>query len=162
MSLKFLDGFQLEMASELSGLKPASINTLRNKNVVVPAKTANGYAYSFADVLTLRVIRQLRDNGVPPVKIYKAHDYLSTLDCSNSLAGLMLAVRTDTGDVLEVGDHMVSLSQYGQLIIAGAVSIIPIGRTLEPLRQNVVELDKRFSQKRRQTVSVSSLVQKYA
>ncbi|MBK7745701.1 MAG: MerR family transcriptional regulator [Candidatus Obscuribacter sp.] len=88
MALKVFEGFQLEMVSELSLLSASSINTLRRHGMVTPVKQSGGYLYSFADVLTLRVIRQLRENDVPLKNIVKAHDYLSKLNTSKSLFNL--------------------------------------------------------------------------
>ncbi|MBK9618869.1 MAG: MerR family transcriptional regulator [Candidatus Obscuribacter sp.] len=162
MALKVFEGFQLEMVSELSLLSASSINTLRRHGMVTPVKQSGGYLYSFADVLTLRVIRQLRENDVPLKNIVKAHDYLSKLNTSKSLFNLEIAVRKDTGEVVAVGENLVNLSRHGQLQIREVCHIIPIGRTLERVRKNIVELDRRLTRKPKTSISLAALRKKYA
>lgn len=165
MSLKVFQGFQLEMAAEFTGMKAPQINTLKRNGIINPERTKEGFCYSFVDILLIRLCKQLRDNGVPLGKIYKAHEYLTTLDPEKRLTNLKLAVRTDTGDILELGEDLktVSLSQYGQLLLRGTVTILPVGKQLEKVRREVIDLDKRLNQgyKARKTISLEAMKRRY-
>lgn len=164
MSLKVFYGFQLDMASEFTGLKPSQINTLKRHNVVSPKKTAQGFSYSFVDILLLRLCKQMRENGVPLNKIYQAHKYLKDIDPEKKLTNLVLAVRKDTGDIIELGEDLtVALSAHGQLIMRGVVVTLPVGKQLERVRRDVTDMDKRLSQgiTAKKTVSLEAMKRRY-
>lgn len=162
MGLKVIQGFQIEIASELSLMSVSSINSLRKNGLVSPAKSSVGYRYSFADVLTLRIIRQLRENGVSFSNIKKAHEYLAKIEPSKNLFNLEIAVRKDTGEVIEIGENLlVNLSKHGQLNLPFC-HILPIGKTLEPIRQNVLEFDRRMSRVPKRGLNLEELRRKYA
>jgi DNA-binding transcriptional MerR regulator len=162
MTLQAFDGFQLDFASELSGLKPSTVATLRKHGIVKPERKSVGYSFSFADVLTLRLVRQLIDMGVKAKKIYLAHEYLSNIDPSKCLLHLELAINYDTGDIIKIGENLVSLSSHGQLLLPGVNYIIPIGHNLEQVRKNVIKLDQRLSSRPSRTLTVEAILKKYA
>lgn len=165
MSLKVFQGFQLEMAAEFTGMRSAQINTLKRNGIVKPEKTKEGYCYSFTDVLMIRLCKQLLDNGVRLGKLYKAHQYLTELDPEKRLTNVRLAVRIDTGDILWLGEDLktVSISDFGQLILRGTVSVLPVGKQLEKVRREVLELDKRLDvgYRAKRTVSLEAMKRRY-
>lgn len=151
-SLKVFDGFPLDMASDLTGLKPWEIRRFRELGVIHPSKqSGNFYKFSFADILMLRLCKHLRRMDVTIKKIGQAHHYLNRLDPQKKLDAYQLYVRKDTGDILFFGEGkydeekaLVSASKFGQLCLKGMVHIIPVGIHLERLRKNVIDLDSRL------------------
>jgi DNA-binding transcriptional MerR regulator len=148
MALKVFNGFSLDMAADLSGLKSHEINRLRDFGVVKPTKTRQGFSYSFADLLMLRLVRQLRLNDVKLKDIHQANKYLSDLDPSRNLNNYKLYIRTDSKEIVFFGDQvdnrhaLISASKFGQLLLAGLLVVIPVGRQLENLRRNVISFDR--------------------
>ena len=145
--MRLFTGFQLDLASDFTGLSEGEIRGLRQSGIVTPQKTTEGYKYSFQDLLMLRLIRLLKQYGVKLKNIKRAHQYLGGLDPSKRLANFKLYIRTDSKQILYLGENpqentMVALDQFGQLMATNVLAIIPVGEQLESLRKNVISFDQ--------------------
>jgi DNA-binding transcriptional MerR regulator len=147
MALKFFNGFSLDMAADLSGMDKREISRLREYGVVSPPKTKQGFSYSFANLLMLRLIKQLRLNDVTLKDIGQAHEYLTGLNPDRSLREYKLYIRTDSREIVYFGERpenhhaLISASKFGQLLLDGLLVVIPVGKQLEQVRQNVINFD---------------------
>lgn len=168
--LKVFTGFQLDVAADFTGLKHSQIDRLRKNGVIKPTKTSTGYCYSFQDLLTLRLVRQLLLNDVTIGNITKAHDYLTGYSPEQNLANIKLYVSQETKEILYIGDpsndekqFLVSMNRYGQMVLKGLVTILPVGRQLEGMRRDVIKLDKQLDKglKAVKVVSLDTLRKKY-
>jgi DNA-binding transcriptional MerR regulator len=141
--LKIFDGFQLDLACEFTGLSVAQVKTLRLHGIVAPVKRAGSYLYSFRDLLMLRLIKILKELEVTPTNIVRAHQYLGDLNLGHNLSNTKLWLRSDTKDILGLGDELtsVALNRHGQLVAKCLVEAIPVGRPLENMRQKVLNFD---------------------
>lgn len=166
--MKVFQGFQLDMASDFTGLSHGEIRWLREKRIVAPEKTKEGYRFTFSDILTLRLVRVLKFHGVRPKNIQRAHDYLQDYSPDQNLSSLKLYIKEDTKTILYLGNkpqenQLVSMSDYGQFIAAGLLVTIPVGQHLESLRREVVSLDKRLhaSLRSKKLIPLSAIKEKY-
>lgn len=159
--LKVFNGFQLDMAADFTDMSPSKINTLRKKGILKPEKTSEGYCYSFADILTLRLCQQLRENNVPLNNVYNAHEYLQNWDPGRSLLHIKIKVRDPDGQILEIIDNetVICLSQFGQLIHSDIVRTISVGKEMEKVRLNVLAFEKTVTKgmEIKRTVSVEAM-----
>lgn len=150
--MKVFTGFSQELLVDFTELKSWEIRRLRDYGVVQPTRTKSGYRYSFADVMLLRLCRELHYRyEVSLGNIRNAHQYFAELNPEQSLDAYLLFVRNDNKDVLYFGESydedraLISASKCGQLAIKGAISILPVGKQLEPARQNVISFDERLN-----------------
>jgi DNA-binding transcriptional MerR regulator len=157
MALKVFKGFSLDMAADLSGLDKSEIKRLRNYGIVSPPRTKQGFAYTFANLLMLRLIKQLRLNDVNLKDIRNAHEYLSELDPNKNLREFKLYIRTDSKEIVYFGEKpdnrhaLINASKFGQLLLDGLLVVIPVGKQLEQVRQNVIDFDRELDQSMRST-----------
>ena len=167
--LKVFNGFQLDVAADFTGLKPAQISRLRKSGIITPQKTKEGYCYSFTDLLALRVVRQLLLNDISIRDIRKAHLYLQSISPDKNLSSLQLYVRLDSKEILYIGEPpidktaLVSLSRFGQLVHKGLVAVFPIGKQLESMRQDVLRLDHQLERglRTKKVVPLDAVLKKY-
>lgn len=166
--MKIFQGFQVDLAADFTGLSTREIDWLRQSGMVSPERTSEGYRYSFTDLLMLRLVRVLKDHGVKARDIKQAHEYLEHLDPSRRLSRLKLYIRDDNKSILYLGeapevDSLVSLTDWGQLVVKGVLTIIPVGNHLEAMRLDVIRIDERLSRRvsRRKLVPLSTLKAQY-
>lgn len=168
--VQVFDGFSQDMVQDFTGLKAWEVRRIREYGIVVPEKTAVGFKYSFADVLMLRLCKELKYRyEVSLNNIKRANQYFALLDPSTKLDNYRLFVRSDTGEILFFGDEyngdeaLINASKLGQLAIKGAIIILPVGKHLEHVRQNLVRLDERLSKslKSRKFISLGEMKRKY-
>lgn len=116
----------------------------------------------------LRLVFNLKKLGVKIKNVSKAHDYLKDLDPNRKLTNFKLYIRDDRKSILYLGDkpdprYMVSLDEYGQMVAAGVLTILPVGKDLEAARQEVIKIDKDLARSlsSRKVVSLAALQKKY-
>lgn len=169
MALKIFTSFSLDMAADLSGMNKNEISRLRKYGVVTPPKTKQGFSYSFANLLMLRLVKQLRLNDVALKDIKQAHEYLTDLDPEKSLREYKLYIRTDSKEIVYFGekpdnDHaLISASKFGQLLFAGLLVVIPVGKQLEQVRQSVISFDRDLnkSMHAKKVIPLNAVLAKY-
>lgn len=167
MALKIFKGFALDEAADLSGLHKWEISRLKQYGVVVPKRTKQGWSYSFTDLLMLRLVKQLRENGVKLANVRKAHEHLSNIDPEKSLRNHKLYIRSDTKDIVYFGQMdgktPISASQFGQLLMRGVLIILPVGVQLEAVRKNVIALDKDLdrSMRSKRVISLDTVLKRH-
>ncbi|HEY9678641.1 MAG TPA: MerR family transcriptional regulator [Drouetiella sp.] len=166
--MKVFDGFQLDLASEFSGLSLSEIRVLRSKGVVKPERTRQGFKYSFSDILVLRLVRVLKAAGIKVRNIAKAHEYLSDINPEKSLASYMLYINRESKSILYVGENptegvLVNATQYGQLVAKNLLVALPIGTYLEEVRKSILKLDSDLDAGLRttKTISLATFLRKY-
>jgi len=169
-ALKIFNGFSLDMSSGLSHLSVRDIDSLRLHGVVKPEKTSRGFIYSFRDLLMLRVVRQLKLNDVKLKNIRQADKYLRDIDPSRDLSNYKLYIRDDTKDVLYLGDDLeksnlsiINASRQGQLHLQRFLTILPVGKQLEQVRQDIFRMDDELdrSMRARKIISLDAVLKKH-
>jgi hypothetical protein len=166
---QLFDGFALDMASEMSGLSKGEIRWLGQQRILGPEKDAQGsFKYNFSELLMLRVVRLLKLNRVKVKDIKKARGFIREIDPTRDLTNIQLYVRSDTREILYVGEEpqrgvLVNMSQFGQLIQKNLLTILPIGRDLEHMKQEIVDLDQTLASrvKSKKLVSLDDVFKKY-
>jgi hypothetical protein len=170
--LKIFVGFSLEVAEDMTGLKKSEIDSLRRYGVVGPGKTKQGYLYSFVDLLMLRLVKQLRLNDVTLKNIGRAHEYIADIDPTKNLSGYKLYVRTDTREIVFFGDQdsdndkrklLINASEFGQLLHANVLLIIPVGKQLEKVRKTALQFDTDLnrSMQQKQVIPLDTLLSRH-
>ncbi len=144
MKLAVFHGFSQDMVLDLTGLSPSQLRSYRESSAVKPQKTEQGYQYSFQDVLTLKLVKQLTRRNVKPAHIKNASKYFDDIDPFKSLLQYKLYLRDDSKEIIYFGDkpgQLINASKWGQLLIDGVLLVLPIGEELEPVRQQVIDFD---------------------
>ncbi|MBX9689228.1 MAG: MerR family transcriptional regulator [Candidatus Obscuribacterales bacterium] len=167
--MKLFNGFALDMASEFTGLSKGEIRWLVKTGIITPQRDGNGaFCYAFRELLMLRLVKLLKINRVKVKDIKQARKYIRTIDEKKDLTKIQLYLRTDTNDILYLGEQpqdgvFVNMSKFGQLVQKNALSILPVGRDLEHMRSEVVDLDKSLSNrmKSKKLVSMDEVFAKY-
>ena len=166
--MKLFKGFALDMASDFTGLSKGEIRWLVQTNIISPHKDAGAYCYSFKELIMLRLIRLLKLYRVKVKNIKQARKYLKSLDEKKDLTQYQLYVRTDTNHILYLGEQpdegvLVDTNQYGQLVQKNCLSILPVGRDLEQMRSEVVDLDETLAKrvKSKKLVPMEEVFAKY-
>jgi len=165
--MKVFDGFQLDLAEELSGLSRQRINWLRENGIVEPEKVAGGFKYTFQDLLMFKLVRVLEMNKVKIRNIERAAKFLEEFDLSKKLTGVKLYIRDDTRQILYVGEDpqkdQFVMMDGGQFVHAKLLTILPVGKHLEQMRQNVLSFDKELDKSlhSRKTIPLGKLLKQY-
>ncbi|MEA2000941.1 MAG: MerR family transcriptional regulator [Actinomycetota bacterium] len=132
-----MDSFTAQQASVLTGCTSHQLRYWDKVNLVVPTIQSSGgrpgrrRLYSFRDLVALRVVKSLLDNGMSVQRVRRAWDYLRrTADMDEHLASVTLV--TDGQTIFHVtqneGELLDALRQ-GQL--AFFVAINEITRSVE-------------------------------
>ena len=137
MGRSALEGFTAQQATRLTGCTPHQLRYWDKVDLVTPSLQETGgrpgrrRLYSFRDLVALRVVKSLLDNGMSVQRVRRAWDYLRrTADMDDHLAEVRLV--TDGQSIFAVArdeDELLDALRQGQL--AFFVAINEIARTVE-------------------------------
>ena len=126
------DGYTAQQASKLTGCTPHQLRYWDRVNLVRPSIQATGgrpgvrRLYSFRDLVALRVVRSLLDNGMSVQRVRRAWDYLRrNADMETHLAEVKLV--TDGQSIFRVAhdeDQLLDALREGQLAFFVAINEI--------------------------------------
>ena len=132
-----MEGFTAQQATRLTGCTPHQLRYWDKVDLVTPSLQETGgrpgrrRLYSFRDLVALRVVKSLLDNGMSVQRVRRAWDYLRrTADMDDHLAEVRLV--TDGQSIFAVArdeDELLDALRQGQL--AFFVAINEIARTVE-------------------------------
>ena len=132
-----MDGYTAQQATRLTGCTPHQLRYWDKVSLVEPSIQQTGgrpgrrRLYSFRDLVALRVVRSLLDNGMSIQRVRRAWDYLRrTADMDAHLADVRLV--TDGQTIFAVAtdeDELLDALRQGQL--AFFVAINEITQTIE-------------------------------
>lgn len=132
-----MDGFTAQQATRLTGCTPHQLRYWDKVALVQPSlqqtdgRPGRRRLYSFRDLVALRVVRSLLDNGMSIQRVRRAWDYLRrTADMDGHLAEVKLI--TDGQSIFAVAtdeDELLDALRQGQL--AFFVAINEITQTVE-------------------------------
>lgn len=132
-----MDGFTAQQATRLTGCTPHQLRYWDKVALVQPSLQQTGgrpgrrRLYSFRDLVALRVVRSLLDNGMSIQRVRRAWDYLRrTADMDGHLSEVKLV--TDGQSIFAVAtdeDELLDALRQGQL--AFFVAINEIAQTVE-------------------------------
>jgi len=132
-----LEGFTAQQATRLTGCTPHQLRYWDKVDLVTPSLQETGgrpgrrRLYSFRDLVALRVVKSLLDNGMSVQRVRRAWDYLRrTADMDDHLAEVRLV--TDGQSIFAVArdeEELLDALRQGQL--AFFVAINEIARTVE-------------------------------
>ncbi|HEU4750894.1 MAG TPA: MerR family transcriptional regulator [Acidimicrobiia bacterium] len=124
-------GFTAEQASKLTNCTPHQLRYWDRVKLVVPAIQGTGgrpgvrRLYSFRDLVALRVVRSLLDNGMSLQRVRRAWDYLRRYgDMENHLGHLKLVSDGATIYQVEVEGEVLDALREGQLAFFGRIEHI--------------------------------------
>jgi DNA-binding transcriptional MerR regulator len=127
-----MSGFAAAPAARLGGCSRSQLGHWRRNGVVVPSEPDG--AYSFRDLVALRVVVSLLDAGLPMVRVRAALAVLrrEVADASDELAGLRIV--TDGVSVFACYDdgQILDALRSGQLAL-----FVPVDRFARALRSDV-------------------------
>jgi len=142
-----LEGFSAQQACRLTGCTAHQLRYWDRVNLVRPALQRTGgrpgrrRLYSFRDLVALRVVKSLLDNGMSLQRVRRAWDYLRrTADMDRHLAEVRLI--TDGHSIFRVAsndDEVVDALREGQLAF-----FVAIGEITREVAEDVTrfELDR--------------------
>ncbi len=132
-----MEGFTAQQATRLTGCTPHQLRYWDKVDLVTPSLQETGgrpgrrRLYSFRDLVALRVVKSLLDNGMSVQRVRRAWDYLRrTADMDDHLAEVRLV--TDGQSIFAVArdeEELLDALRQGQL--AFFVAINEIARTVE-------------------------------
>ncbi|HSF85050.1 MAG TPA: MerR family transcriptional regulator [Acidimicrobiia bacterium] len=132
-----MEGFTAQQASRLTDCTPHQLRYWDKVNLVEPSVQSTGgrpgrrRLYSFRDLVALRVVKSLLDNGMSVQRVRRAWDYLRrTADMEDHLAEVRLV--TDGQSIFRVAsddEELLDALRQGQL--AFFVAINEIARSVE-------------------------------
>jgi DNA-binding transcriptional MerR regulator len=127
-----VDGFTAQQATRLTGCTPHQLRYWDKVSLVQPSLQRTGgrpgrrRLYSFRDLVALRVVRSLLDNGMSIQRVRRAWDYLRrTADMDAHLAEIRLV--TDGDSIFAVAadeDEILDALRQGQLAFFVAINDI--------------------------------------
>jgi DNA-binding transcriptional MerR regulator len=129
-----LEGFTAQQASRLTGCSAHQLRYWDKVNLVTPTIQTTGgrpgrrRLYSFRDLVALRVVKSLLDNGMSVQRVRRAWDYLRrTADMDGHLASVRLV--TDGQTIFRVAqdeDELLDALRQGQLSFFVAINEIAV------------------------------------
>ena len=132
-----MEGFTAQQATRLTGCTPHQLRYWDKVGLVEPSLQQTGgrpgrrRLYSFRDLVALRVVKSLLDNGMSVQRVRRAWDYLRrTADMESHLAEVRLV--TDGHSIFAVAtdeDELLDALRQGQLSFF--VAINEIARNVE-------------------------------
>lgn len=132
-----MEGFTAQQATRLTACTPHQLRYWDKVGLVQPSLQQTGgrpgrrRLYSFRDLVALRVVKSLLDNGMSVQRVRRAWDYLRrTADIDTHLAEISLV--TDGRSIFVVAhdeDELLDALRQGQL--AFFIAIDEIARTVE-------------------------------
>lgn len=127
-----MDGFTAQQACRLTGCTPHQLRYWDRVRLIEPSLQQTGgrpgrrRLYSFRDLVALRVVRSLLDNGMSVQRVRRAWDYLRrTADMDGHLAGVKLV--TDGQSIFRVASdetELIDALREGQLAFFVAIDSI--------------------------------------
>ena len=127
-----MESFTAQQASALTGCTAHQLRYWDTKNLVVPSIQGSGgrpgrrRLYSFRDLVALRVVKSLLDNGMSVQRVRRAWDYLRrTASMDEHLASVKLV--TDGQTIFRVAqneDELLDALRDGQLAFFVAINEI--------------------------------------
>lgn len=127
-----MDGFTAQQASQLSGCTAHQLRYWDKVSLVPPSIQSTGgrpgrrRLYSFRDLVALRVVKSLLDNGMSVQRVRRAWDYLRrTADMDSHLAEVRLV--TDGQSIFRVAadeGELLDALREGQLAFFVAIDAI--------------------------------------
>jgi DNA-binding transcriptional MerR regulator len=100
-------GFSAPQAARLAGCSPSQLDYWDRSGLIVARPTDPDGAYSFRDLVALRMVRSLLDAGLPLARIRRA--VAAIIDAGDDIAGLRMV--TD-------GEHVWACRDDGQILDA--------------------------------------------
>jgi DNA-binding transcriptional MerR regulator len=100
-------GFSAPQAARLAGCSPSQLDYWDRCGLIVARPTEPDGAYSFRDLVALRMVRSLLDAGLPLARIRRA--VTAIIDAGEDIAGLRMV--TD-------GEHVWACRDDGQILDA--------------------------------------------
>jgi len=139
---KLKDWFTAAEASQLSGLTFDMVNYLCRHDLVSPSKGSKRgrgtrRRYGFTDIILLRVISKLLQNGVSPLRL---KDNLTALKGRGVKANELLTTRfvvTDGFNIYFKDDGVIELLSSGQMAFA---FVLELSKLREEVTANINEL----------------------
>jgi len=127
-----VDGFTAQQATQLTGCTPHQLRYWDKVALVQPSLQQTGgrpgrrRLYSFRDLVALRVVRSLLDNGMSIQRVRRAWDYLRrTGDMENHLSEIRLVTDGDSIFAVAVDeDEILDALRQGQLAFFVAINDI--------------------------------------
>ena len=98
-------GFSAPQAARLAGCSPSQLDYWDRSGLIVARPTDPDGAYSFRDLVALRMVRSLLDAGLPLARIRRA--VTAIIDAGEDIAGLRMV--TD-------GEHVWACRDDGQIL----------------------------------------------
>ena len=138
------EGFTADQASRLTACTPSQLRYWDNVRLVQPSIQQTGgrpgvrRVYSFRDLVMLRVVRSLKDNGMSLQRIRRAWNYL----CRNGVDPRDVKLVTDGVSIFRIAhddDELLDALREGQL--AFFVALDEITRSVEE-DVSLFELDR--------------------
>ena len=134
-----IPGYSAKLTAEVVGITYRQLDYWARTGLVVPslaeaAGSGSRRRYSYADLVRLKVIKRLLDNGIKLEKVRAIFDYIrSELQEDISSAGLVIdgasaaIVRGQDGliDALQKGQGVLPLSNIGQEVDAAIIEFRP-------------------------------------
>jgi len=127
-----LEGFTAQQTCRFTGCTPHQLRYWDHVDLVNPSiqgtdgRPGRRRLYSFRDLVALRVIKSLLDNGMSVQRVRRAWDYLRrTADIDNHLAEIKLV--TDGQSIFQVtstDDELIDALRSGQLAFFVAINEI--------------------------------------
>lgn len=132
MGRSALEGFTAQQATRLTGCTPHQLRYWDKVDLVTPSLQETGgrpgrrRLYSFRDLVALRVVKSLLDNGMSVQRVRRAWDYLRrTADMDDHLAEVRLV--TDGQSIFAVArdeEELLDALRQGQLAFFVAINEI--------------------------------------
>lgn len=145
----------IDYAEDFSKLTQAQIYSLVKKGILLPQKKHHAFYFSFQDIMIMRTFKLLKANGLSYLNVEKAYEYLRTLKEDEPLTSFVLY--HDKKDVYTKNEReqMLNATKQGQLVLAEAMQLLPLGMALEETRVSMWQVSKRLVQMNEQSFKES-------
>ncbi len=127
-------------ASEIVGITYRQLDYWTRTGLIVPSlETAKGSgsrrAYSYKDLLELRVVKDLLDAGIKLELVREVFTYLKE-NLGEDVASANLVISGNRSVLVKSGEEIIDLLQKGQ----GVLNILPLSNVKEEIDAAIVEL----------------------
>ncbi|GBE25183.1 merR family regulatory protein [bacterium BMS3Bbin02] len=128
-----MDGFTAQQASKLTGCTAHQLRYWDRVKLVVPSIQSTGgrpgkrRLYSFRDLVSLRVVRSLLDNGMSVQRVRRAWDYLRrSADMDLHLSNVQLVAEGEAIYAIAEDAQILDALRQGQLAFFGTINEITL------------------------------------
>lgn len=128
-----MDGFSAQQASKLTGCTAHQLRYWDRVKLVAPSIQTTGgrpgkrRLYSFRDLVSLRVVRSLLDNGMSVQRVRRAWTYLRrSADMDQHLSEVKLVAEGGAIYAIVDDDQILDALRQGQLAFFGAINEITL------------------------------------